>query len=97
VTGGPNVLRCKHRVATQTKTPPKGRCRGTDVRHNIAPMSTRQKIAFACAGVMAISAVVAFFAGGHRGAAIIAGQTGVAFCLAYAAAKKDLKKAAEGK
>jgi len=44
---------------------------------------------------MAVSAVVAFFGGGYRSAAIIAGQTCVAFCLAYAAAKRELKKAAE--
>jgi hypothetical protein len=46
-------------------------------------------LAFGACGLIVISAAAASFAGGHRAAAIIAGQACLAFCLTYSAAKRD--------
>jgi hypothetical protein len=49
----------------------------------------RSQLAFGLSGLTAILAAVAFFAGDHRAAAIIAGQAGLVFCLTYSAVKRD--------
>ncbi len=48
----------------------------------------RFRLAFGACGLIAILAAAAFFAGGHRVAAIIAGQACLVFCLTYSAAKR---------
>jgi uncharacterized MnhB-related membrane protein len=54
----------------------------------------RSRIAFGLSGVVAVGAVVAFFAGDHRAAEILAGQACLTFWLVYAATKARQKKTA---
>ena len=49
----------------------------------------RSRLAFGASGLIVILAAVAFFAGDHRAAAIIAGQACLVVCLTYGAAKRD--------
>lgn len=48
----------------------------------------RPRLAFGACGVMVICAAAAFFADGHRSAAIIAGQAWLACFLTYGAIKR---------
>jgi hypothetical protein len=49
----------------------------------------RSRLAFGASGLIVFLAAVAFFAGDHKAAAIIAGQACLVFCLTYGAAKRD--------